>query len=722
MAFEKKVDSRTLYRFVSGLGPVPVPKKDETKLLPLCRIFRGGSPTVPPGLKHATLTAFWRLETDIPQDESNALGGSGRLLVDTAQASVTIPVMEATEDQLSYYKAHLLKHGDYFRFQTPSNNLPLFTMDIGEKYMQGYLMKKDKGMYLEYHDEPHYHEPLDGDARGQYILAREVGEAPPSADGIKRKTYHVTAFRVPFGTAVYTEPWAIHDDAATIGQWRMGYTIGVAEYSTVVIFNARSQLLGFDFKDATSYPPSSYPPSSSGSSHPPSPHQINQSRSLSSIKPHSTRSSKPYRPSQLSNGGYRPSVEGSHGDYHYDERSTVSISPASSMQWDFDSNNQFARHSDSRGCMIGNEGNGEMARRVHGSDNSRNHLMPNIAAVTMTGSYLVGRGSGDLNRAPSSLSQIPTSAAFGPNSFKRERSSLSLVSRADEKLAHLGPSPEGREPSQRAQSNHQVNDVIEDGEELFRGRDEAQGILREAKESSRGGRMTIAGSQGGLSSRDGGISTAGVDINPSQSSLTQPSFNSTNPTHHSLTQPSFTSTSPAHHYGHRRKVDGNLATRSSRQYGMKSWEQLSPKARAASLGVPYDDDEEDMPRGHSSLPSVSPLLPQKSFKAMMAGGGSSRAGSLNMIDDAEEEIMREIASEEWIQQPPGSVDLSSPSVASSAGEGGSHHGSNLYAIASSSSWVGYNVHGANLPMPLQVTRLRSSLGLHASHPHITPRQ
>lgn len=223
-------------------------KKDELECFQRVREF-AGSDFVPEGLKHATFTATWRREISIAQDESNILGGNGLLLVDTTEGSIAIPIVEATEEHLSYYRAHLLENSDCFRFQTPSNNFPLFKMEIGHDYVEGYLMKKNKGMYLEYHQEPHYHEPLNADAGGAYILAREVGDAPLSADGIERKIYHLTAFKVPFGKAVYTEPGAIHDDAATNGHWRVGYTIalGIAEFSTVILLNASRELLAFDF-------------------------------------------------------------------------------------------------------------------------------------------------------------------------------------------------------------------------------------------------------------------------------------------------------------------------------------------------------------------------------------------------------------------------------------------------------------------------------------------
>ena len=129
-----------------------------------------------------------------------------------------------------------LQDGDYFHFET-KGKFPLFEMDIGENYVDGYIMGKGKGeqgrgcklalnhlhlnvspkcrkplpiastqgMYLEYHDEPHYHEPMDELAGGCYILAREVGralpgparrnaEVTPQSPGLSN--FHITAFKV----------------------------------------------------------------------------------------------------------------------------------------------------------------------------------------------------------------------------------------------------------------------------------------------------------------------------------------------------------------------------------------------------------------------------------------------------------------------------------------------------------------------------------------------
>ena len=236
-SLEQLVDGKTIYRFETGKGVLPqvIQFKDST--------FREFHSThnIPKGLKHATLEAVWDPATGL-KDDSNILGGNGKFLANTQETSIEIPVVSATEEYLSYYRAHLLRDGDSFQFQT-HRKFPIFTMEIGENYVPGYIMKSKKGFYLEYHNEPHYHEPINIAARGSYLLAKEVGWAEAPASGAKpRKIYHLTAFTIPYGTAVYSEPGAIHDDATTIGDWRVGY-IDATRFSTVTVLNLKEELL-----------------------------------------------------------------------------------------------------------------------------------------------------------------------------------------------------------------------------------------------------------------------------------------------------------------------------------------------------------------------------------------------------------------------------------------------------------------------------------------------
>jgi hypothetical protein len=78
---------------------------------------------------------------------------------------------------------------------------------------------------------------MDVSAGGVYLLAKEIIDVTTG-----KQHYHMTAFKVPYGTAVYTEPGAIHDDATTQGNWRVGYTKAEV-YSTAILRNANDDLI-----------------------------------------------------------------------------------------------------------------------------------------------------------------------------------------------------------------------------------------------------------------------------------------------------------------------------------------------------------------------------------------------------------------------------------------------------------------------------------------------
>jgi hypothetical protein len=121
------VDGKTMYRFVKGQGPLPVDPAAAAALDPSeIRTFHMRQ-DMPPGLKFATVTAQWILASSNEADDQNILGGTGKLVVMTDEKAIDIPVITATEELLSYYRAHLLNDGDYFQFET-QRDYPLFMM------------------------------------------------------------------------------------------------------------------------------------------------------------------------------------------------------------------------------------------------------------------------------------------------------------------------------------------------------------------------------------------------------------------------------------------------------------------------------------------------------------------------------------------------------------------------------------------------------------------
>lgn len=195
--------------------------------------WRQQTDILPLGMPYAKYKGTWLKKATTKQDDANILGGYSKLMFDTRGKELAIPSCVATEEYLSYYKAHLLQSGDCFLFDT-QREYPIFTMEVGTNYIEGFIKKK--GIYLEYHNEPHFHQPMESSSRGHYILAREV----PGEPGY----FHITAFAIPFGRAVYSEPFAIHCDAHTVGKWRVGY-IDAEEFSTALLYNSNDQFTFF---------------------------------------------------------------------------------------------------------------------------------------------------------------------------------------------------------------------------------------------------------------------------------------------------------------------------------------------------------------------------------------------------------------------------------------------------------------------------------------------
>lgn len=171
---------------------------------------------------HLQFTAEWSGTVLTSGEGNNILGDNGGLFCD--ESILKIPKVTATSETLAYYGALLIPQDTAVRF--PSREpYPLWRMRVGTSYVSDYIMNEQGGggFYLEYHhDQPHFHMVLDGG--GYYLLAKEFS----------KNTFHITAFEIPNGQAVYTKKGAIHCDAALTGEMIVGYTVS-EDCSTVLL-------------------------------------------------------------------------------------------------------------------------------------------------------------------------------------------------------------------------------------------------------------------------------------------------------------------------------------------------------------------------------------------------------------------------------------------------------------------------------------------------------
>ncbi|MCV2892715.1 hypothetical protein [Lentibacter sp. XHP0401] len=201
----------------SDEGPAPRPK-----------------PVQPP---HLVLDGQWDEAINYTNDSSNILGGNGRYVHSSGKTEIVIPVAETTAEHLAYYGSWLVKSGNPVRFES-TGNLPVTVTSVGHDYPQNYLLREELGggAYLEVHDRPHFHMPLEHN-NGGYLIIGKMGD-----DGIKR----VSAFHIPYGYGIHMGPWVIHSDAYIIGRHLVIYS-ATPEFSTVILRDAENELTSIKF-------------------------------------------------------------------------------------------------------------------------------------------------------------------------------------------------------------------------------------------------------------------------------------------------------------------------------------------------------------------------------------------------------------------------------------------------------------------------------------------
>lgn len=189
---------------------------------PFVKISPAGKPVIP--------------NTNTNPTTSNILGASTLLPFEIRR--VDIPGITATPETLAYYGARLCKEGDTIQYETrpfsEESDLAITQMSIGEDYAKGYLLQKTGGggAYLETHYTPHFHRPLSAMSGGYYILAKYIPHRrQDNSHDLSKFSYHITAFSIPEGYAVYTPPYILHCDGFLTGDYEVVYGIA-ATYQT----------------------------------------------------------------------------------------------------------------------------------------------------------------------------------------------------------------------------------------------------------------------------------------------------------------------------------------------------------------------------------------------------------------------------------------------------------------------------------------------------------
>ncbi|MGB1236855.1 MAG: hypothetical protein ACPG4U_01520 [Pseudomonadales bacterium] len=199
------------------------------ELAPEAQVAALPAPVKPPC---TTLTGQWQSSIDLTIDDANILGGNGRYLLAEGERQLEIAIAECTAEHLAYYGCHLVPVGEALRFDS-TGNLPLTITAVGATYPQDYLLRPQLGggAYLEVHDRPHFHMPMDPSCGGYLIVGKRNGDALDE----------VSAFQIPYGYGVHMAPWVIHSDAYLVGRYMVIYS-ATPEFSTVIVRKSDGEL------------------------------------------------------------------------------------------------------------------------------------------------------------------------------------------------------------------------------------------------------------------------------------------------------------------------------------------------------------------------------------------------------------------------------------------------------------------------------------------------
>ena len=159
--------------------------------------------------------------------DNNILGSNHILYTLNRIDQISIPISECNSTNLSYYGAKLITPENPYFILDNAFPMPLFNMTIGCDYVSDYLVQPGlgDGFYMEKHNTPHIHIPVDNSSSGYYILGAIIDN-----------NLYATAFQIPANCAIYTPPDIYHCDAALVGNWNVMYACA-SQYITYIIHN-----------------------------------------------------------------------------------------------------------------------------------------------------------------------------------------------------------------------------------------------------------------------------------------------------------------------------------------------------------------------------------------------------------------------------------------------------------------------------------------------------
>jgi|LakMenEpi03Aug12_release.lakeMendotaPanAssembly.Ray.scaffolds.fasta_scaffold378635_1 hypothetical protein len=143
---------------------------------------------------------------------NNILGNNS--IFYTKVHNIQIPIISFSDQLLEFFGCKVINNGDVFSIDN-KKEMPFFKVLIGKNYKNDYLLKEGlgDGFYIEKHDTPHIHQPVNINSNGFIVLAKRL-----------ENLLLLSKIKIPFGKALYIPANVYHNDSLLIGEYNVLYT------------------------------------------------------------------------------------------------------------------------------------------------------------------------------------------------------------------------------------------------------------------------------------------------------------------------------------------------------------------------------------------------------------------------------------------------------------------------------------------------------------------
>jgi len=185
-------------------------------------------------VKATWYTATEALENNIKVvagSSGNVFGRMGALLLPD---NFEIPTVTATKENVKHYGLELIDNNSSLTVRSEQCDIVMMKYDYKSIYKKDFLMQKHGGggIFVETHQFPHIHIPLSNKCGGYIVIGKRLSETE----------FNFTAFRIPYGYALYTPANTIHGDGTLVGEYGLALAdSNMISADTVLMYNKNTK-------------------------------------------------------------------------------------------------------------------------------------------------------------------------------------------------------------------------------------------------------------------------------------------------------------------------------------------------------------------------------------------------------------------------------------------------------------------------------------------------